>query len=314
MASLQLSGGTIAGNGPLSQPVTGSGGTLQPAAAASSLTFNGPVVVSGPLTMAGSGTLTLAASGNSSTGVTVSAGTLLVNGSLSAGAGTVAVQAGAALGGSGAVSSPTNFAAGSIFAPGNFGRFTLGNSSLLDGTLDWDLESLRDNQNGTPGVDFSQVLLANGNVNSANLILALSFPGSTSPDDDSPFWDQGHVWTVVDNVGTGTETFSGLTISGYGTNGAGTEGAFSTNVGNGPGGDLVLNWTSSVPEPCTLALLSVGAIGLLGGAWRRSKQARAATSSPPVEGPVLSGDGERDSGPAILSMPSRWIEPARRAA
>jgi hypothetical protein len=187
----------------------------------------------------------------------------------------------------------------------------------LNGTLDWQLNSLKDDQSGTPGVDFNQVLLSGGNLTGANLILSLAFPGSTSPDDGSPFWNQNHTWSVVENTGTGSEALSSLTIAGYGTNGAGAEGSFSTSVGNGPGGDLLLQWASTVPEPSSLALLAAGAVTLSGCAWRRRRQARPATSLARNEEPTVSNsdgwDSEED-GPAILAFPSRNVRSARRAA
>ena len=137
------------------------------------------------------------------------------------------------------------------------------------------------------------------------------------PDDGSPFWNQNHAWTVVDNTGAGGVALSGLTIAGYGTNGVGMEGSFGTSVGNGPGGDLVLHWTSTVPEPSALVLLAIGAVSLLACVFRQTRQERSSTALPPAAETILSSEDERasqDSGPIILSLPSRWTGSAQRAA
>jgi autotransporter-associated beta strand protein len=64
---------------------------------------------------------------------------------------------------------------------------------------------------------------------------------------------------------------------------------------------------SPVPEPGTIGLLGVGAIGLAGYAWRRRKRSTFVAEE------TVSDDDQED-GTAILAMPSRWTEAVRRAA
>ena len=78
----------------------------------------------------GSGTLRLSGANTFAKPLTVTAGTLLVNGSLAAGC-TVTISAGGTLGGTGNVKGPTTIQSGGTFAPGNFGLGTITFSGLL---------------------------------------------------------------------------------------------------------------------------------------------------------------------------------------
>ena len=83
----------------------------------------------------GAGTMRLSATNTYSRATTVSAGTLLVNGSLAAGS-TVTVLSGATLGGSGTINGPTTVSSGGVIAPGSLGvgTLTLNNTLSLSGT------------------------------------------------------------------------------------------------------------------------------------------------------------------------------------
>ena len=95
-----------------------------------------------------------------------------------------------------------------------------------------------------------------------------------------------------------------------------TDGSFAHF--NLPGLNNGLRWNTSnlyttgmisvVPEPSALVMLGIGAIGMLGYAWRRRRN----RSISPAEETSFSDN--QNEGSVILSMPSRWTEPTRRAA
>jgi autotransporter-associated beta strand protein len=85
----------------------------------------------GALEKRGQGVLELAGTSTFSGATTIEDGTLLVNGSLSSGGGTVTVDAGATLGGTGTINRDVVFLPGSVLAPGDDGIGTL----LVDGSL-----------------------------------------------------------------------------------------------------------------------------------------------------------------------------------
>lgn len=91
------------------------------------------------LNKAGAGTLVLSAPNTYQGATLVSAGTLLVNGSLNAGGGTVTVAAGAALGGTGTINRTVDVQGGSVAPGASAGTLTLA-GLLLNGTSTLDFQ------------------------------------------------------------------------------------------------------------------------------------------------------------------------------
>ncbi len=81
-----------------------------------------------------------------------------------------------------------------------------GGISYLSGSaFEWELVN---NDNGTAGLDFDQLIVSGGNISiDSNVTMDLVFDsiGSTVDWTDS-FWDTDHTWTIVDNTGGGLLT------------------------------------------------------------------------------------------------------------
>lgn len=208
-----------------------------------SFTLGSALTGSQSLAKTGSGTTTLSADSTNSGTTTVSSGMLLVNSDNSAATGSVSVESGATLGGSGIIGGDTTIQLGGTLAAGNSpgilsfeGDLTLGTGSL---TVIEILGTTRGSEYDAIDVDglftyggalalTSDTLVAHGvydllgvvteNSNFASIIL------SGTAYTNNAFTQFGDVWTVT--VGGDTYTFSQLT------------------------GDL-----SVVPEPVTYALI-----------------------------------------------------------
>jgi hypothetical protein len=109
----------------------------------------------------------------------------------------------------------------------------------------------------------------------------------------------------------GIDALASLDINFSGTPGAGNPQATLSiltdqSASFGAAGQNLTFGLTATPEPSTFVLLGVCTIGLVGyGSWRRRAARR--TAKPTVF-------DQQDDAPAILSLPSRWSEAARRAA
>jgi hypothetical protein len=176
---------------------------------------------------------------------------------------------------------------------------TLG-EGLFSDVLDLSGMALSDSSGQT--VPFvMQMTYSPGLILSAN---ELPYLGWLNPNTDT--WQNA----VLGNYASKNDTFVGLGA----WNGDMALGDWGVNTSNDTVW-AVINHNSDfavVPESSTIALLGVGAIGMLGYAWRRRKR-----SLPLACDLTLCNDDETDSqegGTAILSMPCRWTEAKRRAA
>jgi autotransporter-associated beta strand protein len=206
-------------------------------------TYSGVISGSGALAKAAGGSLLLTGNNTYTGPTTINQGTLLVDGSLIS---PVTVNSGGMLGGSGSLSSVTVASGGSLSpgaAPGAMnvsGSLTLQSGAKMDYALD------------TP-TDSDEVYMPSGPlVLSGQQFADLNF-------------------TPLGGFGQGTYMLiDALSISGsLGTSTSGTIDGLPASIAI-QGDDVVLN---VVPEPGTLTLLGVGAVGMLGWVWRRKRAA-----------------------------------------
>jgi autotransporter-associated beta strand protein len=239
------------------------------------VTFAGVVSGSGgTLTKAGVGTLTLAGANTYTANTTVSAGNLFVTNTTGSGTGygSVTVNSGAALGGTGAVSGPVTIAAGGklIVGPGTGpGTLTLRGGTTLNITSTFQAILA----GSTVGTGYSQLVVASGgsiNLGGATLSLTLSYTPSGS---DLLFLVNNQNANAVGGL---TGTFAGLPQGATVTFPGGTTALISYQGDIGTlsfsgGNDVVLYNFQPVPEPASV--LGLAALALGGFAWRQRRRA-----------------------------------------
>ncbi len=229
--------------GTISDFSTGSGTTTLSLSQSVNTVFSG-TIQDGPkkllaLIKSGGGTLALTGSNTYTGPTTVNQGSLLVNGSL---ASPVTVNSGGMLGGSGSLTSVTVASGGSLSPGAAPGAMTVsGSLSLLPGAqMDYVLD--------TP-TDSDEVYMPSG---------PLVLSGQQFADFN---------FTALGGFGPGTYMLidaSSVPIGSLGTSTSGTIDGLPANIAI-QGDDVVL---TVVPEPGTLTLLGVAAVGLLVCAWR----------------------------------------------
>jgi len=220
----------------------------------------------GLLNKLGDGVLVLSGANNSYSGATtISAGTLLVNGTSTASA--ITVNSGASLGGSGSVGGVT-LLTGSFLKPGNSpGNLTAASSVWNSGaTYEWQITSLT----GTAGTNWdlftvSGALDLTNLSSSAKFNLALDSGGALAG--FSPTADYSWTFAKAASITGLTSTTAGTDIStlfniaaGNFNGGVGPTNGFKVLVGETTGGYTSLN---IVPEPSTPALMGLGMVALL---------------------------------------------------
>ena len=195
-------------------------------------TFAGPISgTSGSLSKTGAGTLTLTGT-NSYTGATsVAQGILLVNGQHNNG-GTYTVSSGATLGGSGSIYAPVNIQNGGYFSPGqSIGQMNVYNNVDLDGTLKIEADAM-----------MKQIdLLAVSGLDITNATVDFDIAGI--------LYQEAYVFGAY-NLLTGSCFANVIDLpEGY---------MIDYDYNGGKALALVV-----VPEPATICLLGLGALGLL---------------------------------------------------
>ena len=235
----------------------------------SSLRLSGSVpATTGGLTMAGTGSLALAGNMAYTGTTTVSAGTLLIDGTLAASGSSVNVAAGATLGGSGTI--VRDVYVSGTHSPGSSGPGvqTIDGALIYNSgaTVDWELVASTTAGRGTnyDGIDGNGghvVHFLGGGTTALDLIF--NAPGSTVKWSDG-LWGANQQWVVYsnfpidefNNFKLASANWADSTGALFGTMLPGSAFSISSSSNNTA---IVLSYTG-VPEPSTYALLALAAL------------------------------------------------------
>lgn len=266
-------------------------------------TIAGPITGTSALTKIGAGTLVLTATNTNTANLTVSAGTLLINGSYAGSASnpTLTVAAGATLGGTGSIGdlgTNRNLIVNGTLSPGNSpGLFTVNGTVALNANSNFRVEL--QSPGVSPGTDYDQLVITGSSltIDPTATLTGVRLGGYTA--------NFGDTFVIVNNTfGTVNGTFAGLpdgslfsfngqvfqirynvpnsffignpsfdpthfSITWNGDDGYGVGGLDN-------GGSIVI---AAVPEPATIALMvasGLGSVGYVGYRRWRSKKNRFA--------------------------------------
>ena len=237
-------------------------GTGEIAGAIVNSSTNGSTVTS--LTKNGIGTWVLSGANTYTGNTAVNAGTLVVNGSL--GAGALSVASGATLMGSGTIAGITTIAG--IHSPGNSpGIETFASNLSYTGSTSQVVWELWNNTTSNSPLAYDQIVVG-GNLDFADATsLSLNFGGSGvgSVDWDDAFWGTNQTWTLFDVTGT-TSNFGNFALVSSPNAWFDASGqAFSASSRSGntfsvaqQGNDVLISYAIIVPEPGTIALAGIG--------------------------------------------------------
>ncbi|MGO9114454.1 MAG: PEP-CTERM sorting domain-containing protein [Thermoguttaceae bacterium] len=118
----------------------------------------------------------------------------------------------------------------------------------------------------------------------------------------------GYYSLFLYDIPTATYTTLNIDLPGPIWESGGISGNTIVGTYSDPVTDYGHGFVATIPEPNALTLLAAGAVGLAVYSWRRNQKRISLVGER-----NLSGQDEAD-GPAILSMPSRWTQSARKAA
>lgn len=237
-------GGTAAATANLGSVILQTAATI---GGSGTITIEPVVSGGGVLTKKGAGSLILKANNTYPAGTVVKEGLLLANNTngSATGPGSVTVNSGGTLAGTGIVGGPVVGNAGGKVSGGNGpGILTLaGGLNLSGGGMDaWELVAFKDDSDGVAGSHFDQIAVTGGVLDlSSNSQLLLSFPAPLVPNSTVPFWQTNHTWTIL-TVSPPATNLNNLPFASI-VNGDYGAGSFSNYAGTD--GRIMLTYTAN---------------------------------------------------------------------